>query len=144
MRDSAVRRWSAIHRAVYRLTRGIIGRRLVGNDILLLTTTNRSTGRPHTVPLLYLRDSERLVVIASYGGRPSPPSWFRDLLADDRVQVQIGGRRRLMRARAANPTERSSWWPRAVAAYDGYVTYQSRTTREIPVVFLTPDRDRSS
>jgi deazaflavin-dependent oxidoreductase (nitroreductase family) len=116
----------------------VVGRRLVGNDMLLLTTTGISTGEPHTVPLLYLRDGDRLVVIASYGGRPKPPAWYRNLSADDRVEVQVRGQRRRMRARTADASERISWWPRVVAAYDGYAEYQSRTTREIPVVILIP------
>ncbi|HUG08357.1 MAG TPA: nitroreductase/quinone reductase family protein, partial [Acidimicrobiia bacterium] len=73
MRDSSVRRWSAFHTLIYRLTSGLVGGRLVRNDMLLLTTRGHVSGRAHTVPLLYLRDGRALVVIASYGGRPDPP-----------------------------------------------------------------------
>jgi deazaflavin-dependent oxidoreductase (nitroreductase family) len=133
-----VRRWSAVHRALYRMTRGAIGRRLVDNDILLLTTTGHLTGRPHTVPLLYLRDGEALVVIASYGGRPQHPTWYENLVADRNVRVQVNGSRRPMTARTANTRERRHWWPTIEAAYEGYSVYQSRTDRMIPVVFLEP------
>lgn len=138
MRDTAVRRWSAFHTLLYRLTRGALGRRLVGNDMLLLTTTGHRSGRPHTVPLLFLRDGERLVIVASHGGRPHHPTWFHNLIADPRVVVQLGASRRPMKARVTTPDERSRWWPRIVAAYRGYAEYQSRTIREIPVVVLEP------
>ncbi|MGD2043824.1 MAG: nitroreductase/quinone reductase family protein, partial [Acidimicrobiia bacterium] len=101
MRDSSVKRWSAIHTTVYRLTRGVIGRRLVDNDMLLLTTKGHVSGDPHTVPLLYLRDGESLVVIASYGGRAQHPTWYRNLVANPRVEVQVNGSRLQMRARTS-------------------------------------------
>ncbi|MGD2061481.1 MAG: nitroreductase family deazaflavin-dependent oxidoreductase [Acidimicrobiia bacterium] len=138
MRDGSVRRWSSVHRVAYRLTAGAIGRRLVNNDMLLLTTIGHLTGRQHTVPLLYLRDGEALIVIASYGGRPHHPTWYDNLVADPLVQVQVNGKRFPMVARTATASERSSWWPRVEAAYEGYAAYQSRTDREIPVVFLEP------
>ncbi len=65
MRDATVRRLSRLHTMLYRTTRGRVGRRLVANDMLLLTTRGRTSGKPHTVPLLYLQDGETLVVIAS-------------------------------------------------------------------------------
>lgn len=133
-----MRRWSAFHRFLFRLTRGRLGRRLVDNDILLLTTTGRRTGREHTVPLLYLTDGPRLVVVASYGGRPIHPAWFVNLDRQPRVTVQIGSETMAMMARSAGPEERAQWWPRIVDAYDGYSMYQSRTDREIPIVFLEP------
>lgn len=138
MRDNAVRRWSRIHAVIYRLTGGRIGDRLVENDMLLLTTFGHVSGEPHTVPLLYLRAGEELVVIASYGGRPENPTWYRNLVADPNVEVQLGGTRKPMRARTADESERELWWPRIEAAYDGYRQYQSRTDRVIPVVFLEP------
>ena len=138
MKDSAVKRWSALHRNLYRWSFGLLGTRLVANDMLLLTTTGRLSGRRHTVPLLYLRDGERLVVIASYGGREDHPSWYSNLLAAPVVEVQIGSQKKTMLARTASPEERELWWPRVVDAYDGYAEYQSRTDRVIPVVFLEP------
>ena len=122
---------------VYRMTGGAVGRRLVDNDMLLLTTKGRRSGKRHTVPLLYISEDERLVVIASYGGRDLPPDWYLNLEADPRVVVELPGfRRREFRARTAGSAERAGWWPRVVEAYHDYATYQSRTGREIPVVFL--------
>lgn len=126
----------------YRLTKGRVGSRLVANEMLLLTTTGHVSSEEHTVPLLFLRDGSRLVVIASYGGRPDHPAWYHNLVADPEVTVQIGGKRHPVLARTADTGERAIWWPRVVAAYEGYADYQSRTDRVIPIVFLEP-RDES-
>ena len=143
MKDSSVRSWSAFHRRLYRLTGGRLGRRLVGNDMLLLTTRGRVSGLRHTVPLLYLPDGRGYVVIASFGGRPRHPDWYLNLTAPmhPQVEVQVQGRREKVVARTATPEERAIWWPRVVAAYEGYREYQSKTDREIPVVFLHPAKE---
>ena len=138
MHDRTAKYLSAIHRVLYRSTGGAVGRRLVDNDMCLLTTTGRRTGKRHTVPLLYLRDGDRIVVIASWGGRDQHPEWYLNLLVHSVASVQVLGDHRPVRARTADDGERSSWWPRVLAAYDGYAAYQSRTEREIPVVFLDP------
>jgi deazaflavin-dependent oxidoreductase (nitroreductase family) len=106
--------------------------------MLLLTTIGRQSGRRHEVPLLYLRDGEQLVVIASYGGRPNYPDWYLNLVSEPEAEVQIQGRRQSVIARVATSAERAVWWPRIVDAYEGYSQYQSRTKRIIPVVFLDP------
>jgi deazaflavin-dependent oxidoreductase (nitroreductase family) len=138
VRDSTVRRLSRLHRFLYRLTGGAVGRRLVRNDMLLLSTRRRTSGGSHTVPLLFLRDGDTLVVIASYGGRPDHPDWYRNLLRDPRAVVQVRTQRWAVLARTATEAERALWWPRIVTAYPGYRAYQSRTDRVIPVVFLEP------
>lgn len=138
MKDASVKRWSRIHRMVFRTTGGVVGKRLVDNDMLLLTTTGRKSGREHAVPLLYVIDNDRLVVIASYGGRDDHPDWYLNLDAKPEVVVELPGEKTSMIARTATSGERAAWWPRIVEAYDGYATYQGRTDREIPVVFLEP------
>lgn len=139
MRDGQVRRLSRLHRGLYRLTGGRVGSRLVDNDMLLLTTTGRQSGRRHTVPLLFLREGDVLVVIASYGGRDRHPAWYLNLVAEPNVEIQMSRLRLRARARTADPEERASWWPRVVDAYGDYAVYQTRTDREIPVVLLDPD-----
>lgn len=136
MHDTTVKALSRLHTVLYRATNGVVGRRLVDNDMLLMTTRGRHTGRPHTVPLLYLRDGDRLVVVASYGGRPEHPEWYRNLLAHPEVQVQLDGTRMTMTARTMPRADRSEWWPRVVEAWNDYEVYQSRTDREIPLVWL--------
>ena len=129
---------SSWHRALYRITGGVIGRRLVDNDMLLLTTRGRATGNEHTVPLLYLRDGECLVVVASYGGRDRHPEWYLNLVTEPSVTAQIGRKRKSFRARTAGEDERERWWPRVVAAYSDYAVYQGRTERQIPLIMLEP------
>lgn len=118
-----------------------MGKRLVDNDMLLLTTVGRRTGGAHTVPLLHLMEGDRLVVIASYGGRDRHPEWYLNLTAQPEVSVETPGGKVDMIARTADADERVEWWPRIVDAYDGYAEYQSRTDRVIPVVFLDPAGD---
>jgi F420H(2)-dependent quinone reductase len=138
VKDANVRRVSALHTALFRLTGGRIGRRIVDNDMLLLTTTGASTGRDHTVPLLYIEHDGALVVIASYGGRPDHPQWFNNLVASPRARVQLASESFQVDSAVASPEERALLWPRIVDAYDGYEIYQSRTDRLIPLVFLRP------
>jgi deazaflavin-dependent oxidoreductase (nitroreductase family) len=138
MRDSAVRRWSAFHRWLYRLTAGRLGSRLVGNDMLLLTTRGRKSGEAHTVPLLYLSEGETIAVIASYGGRDHHPDWYLNLVDDPEVTARLSDRTVRLSARIARPPERETWWQRAVEAYRDYAVYQRRTEREIPIVLLEP------
>ncbi len=138
MRDSTARRLSRLHTSLFRATGGKLGKRLVANDMLLLTTNGRVSGRPHTVPLLYLRDGERFVVFASWGGRDVHPEWYLNLLADPNAGVEVPWGRCQVTASTVGGAERARLWARAVAAYEGYAAYQGRTEREIPVVLLEP------
>jgi deazaflavin-dependent oxidoreductase (nitroreductase family) len=136
VKDANVRRLSSLHTALFRLTGGRLGSRIVRNDMMLLTTIGSSTGREHTVPLLYLEHDGALVVVASYGGRPDHPQWFKNLLINPQVRAQLGNESFQVDARVASREERALLWPRVVAAYDGYRVYQSRTNRVIPLVIL--------
>ena len=139
MQDLTAKRLSTLHTRIFRMTRGRIGRRLVKNDMLLLTTKGRTTGNKHTVPLLYLKDGDDLVVFASWGGRDDHPEWYKNLTAEPRVGIQINGIRIAASATTADGDRRSRLWAQALAAYDGYGVYQDRTEREIPVVIVTPN-----
>jgi deazaflavin-dependent oxidoreductase (nitroreductase family) len=129
---------SSLHTFVYRVTNGQVGRRLANNDMLLLTTTGRSTGRSHTVPLLYLREAERHIVVASYGGRPAHPEWYRNLAMHPVASIQILDTHQDVEATTMTDLEHDQWWPNVVATYNDYATYQSRTNRQIPLVWLDP------
>ncbi len=106
--------------------------------MLLLTTMGRTSGKSHTVPLLYLQDGETLVVVASWGGRDYHPDWYLNLIAQPAATVNTGGISRPVVARTADQEERAMWWARVQQAYRGYEVYQSRTRREIPIVLLEP------
>jgi deazaflavin-dependent oxidoreductase (nitroreductase family) len=136
---------AAVNVRVYRLTRGRIGGTWrVGAawkhpvPICLMEHRGRRTGKTRTTPLVYLRDADRVVVVASQAGRPTHPLWYRNIEADPEVTVQIGAERRAMRAHTADTSERAELWPRLVELYSDYDSYQSWTKREIPVVVLTP------
>jgi len=106
--------------------------------VLLLTTTGRRSGRPHTTALTFLSNGRNLVIVGSNGGAPQHPAWFLNLRARPQATVQIGKDRLVVRAHEAADEERDRLWIRAVQAYGGYSVYQSRTTRPIPVVVLEP------
>lgn len=138
MRDETARRLSRLHTWIFRMTGGRVGKRLVANDMLLLTTTGRVTGDPHTVPLLYLTDGDRLIVFASWGGRDVHPEWYANLQADPVARVELPRRSWDVAASTLEGADRDAWWARAEAAYVGYAEYQQRTDRRIPVVALDP------
>jgi deazaflavin-dependent oxidoreductase (nitroreductase family) len=105
---------------------------------LLLDHVGRRSGTRFTTPLLYLLDGPDVVVVASQGGLPDHPQWYLNLLASPRTTVQIGREVRPVIARTANPAERAALWPRLVDMYADFASYQSWTTREIPVVICSP------
>ncbi len=134
-----IRVMSLLNTWAYRATGGRLGGTFMrGAPVLLMTVIGRKTGRRLTVPLLYLKDGERLAVVASKGGMDHHPLWYLNLLAHPDVDVQIGNDLRPMRAAVADDAERERLWPKLVAMYADYADYQARTTRKIPVVILTP------
>jgi deazaflavin-dependent oxidoreductase (nitroreductase family) len=140
-----IKRMSAANVWLYRTSNGRVGKTWrVGSalrrgvPVCLLTTTGRKSGRPRTVPLLHLADGDNVVVVASQGGLPDDPQWYRNLVADPDVAVQLGTVTRRMRARTASPQERAELWPRLTALYSDFDNYQAWTTREIPVVICEP------
>jgi len=124
---------------IYRLTGGRVGGRFLrGAPVMLLTTIGRKSGEPRVAPLLYLEDGEHVITVASKGGMSHHPLWYRNLVATPDVEVTIGTTTRRMSARTATPEEKESYWPKLTAMYPDYGDYQARTTREIPVVILSP------
>jgi deazaflavin-dependent oxidoreductase (nitroreductase family) len=122
-----------------RLGNGIPGFPEVRGRLLLLDHRGAKSGKKRTSPLLYFRDGEDVVVIASKGGYPKHPGWYYNLMANPDTRVQIGGERREVRARLATEEERERLWPKAVETYKGYADYQVRSKgREIPIVILEP------
>lgn len=137
--NTGARIFTGIHTFFYRLSGGRIGGRFGKSPVLLLTTTGRKTGKQRTTPLLYLKDGDNLVLVASYGGAPTHPVWWLNLQAKPEAEVEIGRQKLRVTARQANAEERARLWPLLVAMYPSYAEYQKKTTREIPVVILHPE-----
>lgn len=128
-----------LHTLAYRMSAGLIGHRIIGGpNMLLLDHVGAKSGRKRTTPLVYIEDGDNLVIVASKGGHPRHPAWFHNLMANPDTVVQVGSRRRNVRAREADDAEHERLWPKAVAAYSGYEGYQRRTRRRIPLVILEP------
>ena len=121
----------------YRETKGEVGhiwRR--GAKILLLTTRNRKTGEPRTTPLIYEHAGDGYLIVASNGGAHEHPGWYRNLVKEPRVELQVKGDVVSARARTAIDAERERLWKLAAQQWPDYDEYQKRTDRQIPVVVL--------
>ena len=129
---------SRVHVALYRASGGRIGGRFKVAPVLLLTTTGRKTGKGCTTPLLYGEDAGRYVIVASVGGAPKHPAWYLNLSGNPEAAIQVGGRKLEVHADTAPPDERARLWTLMTQMYPGYDDYQAKTSREIPVVILTP------
>lgn len=134
-----VKLMSNLNTAVYRLTGGRIGGRFLrGAPVFLVTTIGRKSGQPRTSPLLYLKEGDDYVIVASKGGMSQHPLWYRNIEANPQVEIELGREKFKARARRASDEEKKALWPKLVAMYRDYDDYQARTTRDIPVVILSP------
>jgi F420H(2)-dependent quinone reductase len=143
--DLADRSWPLLrrlmggHTAIYRASGGHIGHRIPGlPQMLLLDHVGAKSGRKRTSPLVYGRDGDNVILVASKGGNPKNPAWFHNLKANPDTTVQIGTDRRPVHARVASDEEYDRLWKLMVGVYGGYETYKERTDRRIPLVVLEP------
>jgi proline iminopeptidase len=107
-----------------------------GSTILLLTTTGRTSGEARTAPLIYAEDGDRYVIVASKGGAPDHPGWYKNLAKNPEVELQVKDEVFRARARTATGEERERLWRKANAVWPHYDEYAKKTPREIPVVVL--------
>lgn len=126
------------HIWAYHRTDGRIGHRLLWFPAALVTTTGRKSGRPRTTPTLYLRDGERVILPASFGGRDADPGWYRNLTSNPKVHIQIRGEHLDMMARDATDEERNRYWPKLIKMYPPYRDYRRAADRVIPLVVCEP------
>jgi deazaflavin-dependent oxidoreductase (nitroreductase family) len=125
------------HVQTYRETGGQVGHLWKeGSTTLLLTTAGRKTGKPTTTPLIYARDGDDYVIVASQGGAPTHPGWYRNLVKTPEVEVQVLEDVFQARARTAEGAERERLWEKANEVWPHYEEYAHRTDRTIPVVVL--------
>lgn len=106
--------------------------------VLLLTTTGRRSGKQFVLPLLYGEADGSYIVVASNGGAPKHPAWYRNLSVTPEVGVQVLAKRFRAKARTATGTERESLLKKMVVLHPRYIEYQQKAGREIPVVVLDP------
>jgi deazaflavin-dependent oxidoreductase (nitroreductase family) len=130
--------WVNDHIRRYEGSDGADGHIWNGVPTLLLTTTGRRTGQPRRTALIYGQDGDAFVVVASKGGSREDPLWYRNLVADPHVDVQVADRRFAATARTADDEERARLWTLMTGIWPSYDQYQARTERRIPVVMLEP------
>ena len=136
------RGWVAQHIRRYVETDGIRGHRWSGVNTLLLTTRGRMTGKLRRTALIYGRDGERFLVVASQGGARKHPSWYLNLVENTDVFVQVGVEKFAARAQPATAEEKPRLWRIMTSMWPEYDRYQARTRRDIPVVILERLSDR--
>jgi deazaflavin-dependent oxidoreductase (nitroreductase family) len=120
----------------FRANGGKVGGPFEGAPMVLLTTTGAKSGKPHTTPLVYLRDGERLVVFASMGGAPKNPAWYHNLVAHSEASVEVGTEKYPVKATVTSGTERDELFARQKALFPAFAQYEKNTTRTIPVIAL--------
>lgn len=136
VKDAVFRVVTTLHTELYRRTGGKIGGQMFKSPLMLLTTTGRRSGQPRVTPLLGIRDGDRFLAIASFGGDERDPQWFKNLQANPDATIEVAGETIPVRATVATPEEKKALWPKVLAAYKGYANYQRKTERDIPVVIL--------
>ncbi len=105
---------------------------------LLLTTTGRKSGEKLIFPLFYGQTGDSYIIVASKGGAPDHPGWYKNLLANPEVEVQVGTKKLKAKARTTHGEERARLWKQALQFWPPYADYEKKTEREIPVVVLDP------
>ena len=122
----------------FRANDGKVGGRFEGKTLLLLHTKGAKSGQERINPTAYVRDGDRLVVIASKGGAPTNPDWYYNVVANPQVSVEVGTEKFQARASVAEEPERTRLYEKMVAMMPGFDDYRRNTTRVIPVIVLMP------
>ncbi len=127
-----------LHALVFGWSGGRVAASIAGMPMLVLTTKGRRTGRAHSIPLGYMTDQDSYVVIASYRGSPRNPEWYLNLLQETNAIVQVSNRKIAVVATTADTESRDRLWPLLIAKTPIYKRFQDRTSRQIPLIYLTP------
>ena len=132
--------WVNQHIRGYVDSDGAKGHHWRGVDTLLLTTRGRKSGKLRRTALIYGRDGDRYIIVASKGGAQKHPEWYLNLDANPEVDLQVGAEKFSARARTASAKEKPGLWRTMTAVWPDYDAYQKKTEREIPVVVLEPSQ----
>ena len=124
--------------AEFRANNGKVGGYFAGANMLLLHTVGAKSGQARTNPMVYVRDGDRLVVIASKGGADRNPDWYYNLLANPRATIEVGNERLEVTAKPVGPAERERLWAMVIERTPAFKEYEKKTRRTIPLVILTP------
>jgi deazaflavin-dependent oxidoreductase (nitroreductase family) len=124
--------------ALFRSTNGRLGSTMSGHDLLLLTTKGVKSGKPRTVPVMFFEDGGHRFVVASFGGSPQHPAWFKNLERDPSVEVAVKGKTYKARAEVMNAADRARNWQKVIAQQPRFAGYEQKAQgrREIPLVYL--------
>ena len=138
--DFMLKTMNTVHRTLLKVSFGKVGWNAGSMPVLELTTIGRKSGQPRSVMLTSpFQEGDSLVIVASKGGDDTHPAWFLNLRDNPRVEVVWKGQaKRPMIARVATPEERARMWPLVIVKYKNYAGYQTKTSREIPLVLLEP------
>jgi deazaflavin-dependent oxidoreductase (nitroreductase family) len=132
-------RWvGKLNKPLYRLSGGRLGGKVGRAPVLLLTTTGRKSGQPRTAPIVYLADGDNVILINTNAGNAKVPAWSLNLEANPEAEVEIGRRRRPVRARVAEGDERAGLWRKHVEQFEGFDSYKQKLEREPSVFVLEP------
>jgi deazaflavin-dependent oxidoreductase (nitroreductase family) len=121
----------------FRANQGKVSGQLANMPVLLLTMTGAKSGRAITKPLVYTRDGDRIVIVASFAGGPKNPPWYHNLVANPEATVELGNERFRVKATVTTGEERQRLFDRQAAQMPIFVEYQHKTSRQIPVLVLT-------
>lgn len=127
-----------LHVALNRASGGRLFNTLAGDDVCFVTMTGAKSGREITIPLMYVPYGSGVLLVASQGGAPKNPVWYRNLVAHPDITVVHRGRRMQLRARLANADEKPALWPICDEHYAPYAQYRARTDRDIPIFVCEP------
>ncbi len=126
------------HVFLHRLSGGRLFNKLAGDEVCFVTMTGARSGRRLTIPLMYVPYEGGVLLVASLGGAPKNPVWYRNLVEHPDIEVNHRGRRMKLRARLATPEEKPGLWPICDRHYAPYAQYRKRTTRDIPIFVCEP------
>jgi F420H(2)-dependent quinone reductase len=130
--------WSRKQAELFEATDGRKGNTLQGKPVIVLTSVGATSGKLRKTALMRVEHDGSYAVVASKGGAPEHPAWYRNLVAHPHVELQDGAVRRDYLAHETTGAERDAWWARALEVWPAYAGYQTKTERVIPLFVLTP------
>ena len=138
MANPILKLFAGLNATVYRMSNGRFMGKMGSSDICVVRMQGARSGKWRDIPLMYVPNGAGVILVASLGGAPKHPVWYYNLVAHPDIDVQVKQNTLKLRARLASAEEKAAVWPRCVAAYPPYESYQKRTTRDIPVFICDP------